>query len=80
MVEARKAQVAAIRDQADAVRRAAVDMIVEAPAGDADTRIPALAQAAMLLAGARQMEQDAAALERTFLEPAARSGRSRPRG
>ena len=67
VVEARKAQVEAIRHQADAVRRAAVEMIVESPPDQPDTRLPALAQAAMLLAGARQMEEDAAALERTFL-------------
>lgn len=66
VVEARQARIAAIRHQAEVVRRAAVEMIVDAPADQPDARLPALAQAAMLLVGARQMEEDAAALERTF--------------
>jgi hypothetical protein len=66
VVEARKDRIEAIRRQAEAVRQAAVEMIVDTPPNRPDARVPALAQAAMLLAGARQMEEDAAALERTF--------------
>jgi len=66
VVAARRARVAAIRGQADAVRRAAIEAIVAADGAEADEREAALAWAAMLMDGARQMERDAAALERTL--------------